>query len=214
MVRLDLLVPHHHCFKTLPNFTRNSFSTPKGSRSVRNARQWMRKLPWSPPNECTGRKVLAARKLTCTDCHPRKKRKNCKAALVLKSNYTFATVDGQMLLLFSSQARMTIPLPATRSSSLTHQKIAHFEELFTWHRRSALKAKTTAQVGRLWLQHHSEGRFIFRCGGSFLKVVSDSSINYFCLYDSLLSHKTIFIWRINLALHVSVVLTVKFFSII
>ena len=76
------------------------------------------------------------------------------------------------------------------------------------------KRKQTAQVGRLWLQHHSEGRFIFRCGGSFLKVVSDSSINYFCLYDSLLSHKTIFIWRINLALHVSVVLTVKFFSII
>ena len=153
MVRLDLLVPHHHCFKTLPNFTRNSFSTPKGSRSVRNARQWMRKLPCFPPNECTGRKVLAARKLTCTDCHPRKKK------TVINCTRNSGRLDASLLFYHKHAWLFTIK-PATRSSSLTHQKISRFEGLFTWHRRSALKAKTNCSSGEavasasLWGKAH------------------------------------------------------------
>ena len=51
------------------------------------------------------------------------------------------------LLFYHKHAWLFTIKPATRSSSLTHQKISRFEGLFTWHRRSTLKAKTNSMFG-------------------------------------------------------------------
>jgi hypothetical protein len=82
-----------------------------------------------------------------------------------------------MLLLFLSQARrMTIPLPAGRSSLLTHPKIARFEGLFTWHGstiRIESENKLHAQVGERGFSFtitlsEPQGRrpLVFKRGGS------------------------------------------------